>query len=67
VTPLMVAVATGNTEIVRALLDAGADVDAMADHGVTALMMTEKNGYIEIAELLEKAGTGEQTPQVPAE
>ena len=28
-------------------------------------MMTERNGYIEIAELLEKAGAGEQTPQVP--
>jgi len=63
----MVAVATGNTEIVRALLEAGANVDAIADHGVTARMMTERNDYIEIAELLEKAGAGEQTPQVPAE
>jgi len=63
----MVAVATGNTELVRTLLDAGADVDAKADYGLTALIMTERNGYIEIAELLENAGAGEQTPQVPAE
>ena len=63
-TALMV-VAKGNTDIARALLEAGANVDAIADHGVTARMMTERNGYIEIAELLEKAGAGEQTPQVP--
>ena len=62
----MVAVATGNTEIVRALLERGADVDVKADHGVTALMLTEKNGYIEIAELLEQAGAGESTLQLPA-
>ena len=43
------------------------DVDAKADYGLTALIMTERNGYIEIAELLENAGAGEQTPQVPAE
>jgi ankyrin repeat protein len=56
---LIGAAANGHTDSVRALLDAGADVDAKSDDGVTALMAAERNGHNDIVGLLRNAGTKE--------
>ncbi|MGA2415629.1 MAG: ankyrin repeat domain-containing protein [Candidatus Sulfotelmatobacter sp.] len=53
------------TAIVKALLDAGADVNAQASNGVTALTMARATGQKEIVELLEKAGA-DPTRKPPA-
>ncbi len=55
---LMMAV-SGQTEIVRALLNVGTDVNAKANDGQTALMTAERNRQSEIVELLKKAGAKE--------
>ncbi len=55
---LMMAV-SGQTEIVRALLDVGTDVNAKVNDGQTALMRAERNRQSEIVELLKKAGAKE--------
>jgi ankyrin repeat protein len=47
---------TNWASIVTQLLKAGADVNARATNGVTALMMARASGQKEIAEILEKAG-----------
>jgi ankyrin repeat protein len=49
----------GDREEIEALLEAGADVNARANDGLTALMTAERNGQSEIAELLKKAGAQE--------
>jgi ankyrin repeat protein len=46
----------GYQEIVQALLNKGADVNAKANNGVTALMLASQNGHQEVKELLIKAG-----------
>ncbi len=46
-TPLMRAVRTGNVESVRAILGAGADVNAVNRLGATALLLAASNGPIE--------------------
>ena len=55
VTALMHASAEGHTQSVEALLAAGADVDAQADDGMTALMVVAR-GKTEIARVLLDAG-----------
>ncbi|HYO91939.1 MAG TPA: ankyrin repeat domain-containing protein [Pyrinomonadaceae bacterium] len=55
-TPLMQAVDNGNQEIVQALLDAGAEVDAISRSGMTALMMADKDTSVEIVWTLISAG-----------
>ena len=55
-TPLMRASMYGNTEAVKLLLDAGADIKLTSRHGLSSFMMACSNGYIEIAELLLKHG-----------
>jgi len=46
----------GDVEKVRALLDAGANVNARNNYGETALMRTALNGHAEVAALLIDAG-----------
>ena len=43
-------------EIVRLLIDAGADLDKADDFGRTQLLVASENGYLEVVELLIKAG-----------
>ena len=58
----MLAAENGHSDTVKTLLDAGADVNARAKDGVTALMRAEHEGHSEIIQLLKKAGALEFTP-----
>ena len=60
-TPLMGAVYSENldTEIVKLLLERGADVKAKAATGDTALSLARRRGHTAIVELLERAGAKE--------
>ncbi len=55
----MNAVGEGQTETVRVLLDAAADVSAKTEIGITALTIATQAGHTEIIELLKKAGAKE--------
>ena len=56
-TPLVVAAQRGDTEIVKALIDAGADLDAArAKNAVTALFMAAQEGHVLVVEALVRAG-----------
>jgi ankyrin repeat protein len=58
-TALMLAASSGEIEIVRALLSKGADVSGrFTQTGKTALILAREKDYIDIAELLQAAGTG---------
>ena len=56
VMPLHSAVAGGHLEIARALLDAGAEVDAVQEGGFTPLMSAAQNGSVEMVRLLLERG-----------
>jgi ankyrin repeat protein len=47
---------TGNVDMVKMLLEAGAEVNAKADNGWTALILAKRNGHAEIVRLLIEAG-----------
>ena len=51
----MFAAQGGHAEIVRRLLDAGADAAPPGDHGLTARGFAEQNGHDETARLLAEA------------
>ena len=60
-TALMEAIVLGNgganhTATVRALVEAGADVNIADKQGATSLQHARRRGYVEIARLLENAG-----------
>ena len=60
-TALMEAVVLGNgganhTATVRALVEAGCDVNIADKQGTTALQHARRRGYVEIARILENAG-----------
>jgi ankyrin repeat protein len=55
-TPLMHAAHAGNLELVRLLLENGADPNAKNGEGKTPLMFARENGRAEVAELLRKHG-----------
>ena len=58
-TALMWASTTDNTETVKALLAAGANVKAKDHAGRTALMRAKANNHTEIVKLLKAAGAKE--------
>ena len=58
-TPLIIAAKNGNAEIVRLLLEKGADVNVKTDSGKTALIHAKNEGHTDIVEMLEKAGAKE--------
>ncbi|HLK59930.1 MAG TPA: ankyrin repeat domain-containing protein, partial [Chthonomonadaceae bacterium] len=55
-TPLMAAVNRGFAEIVRILLESGADIEAAEPNGLTALCHAARAGQLEIARLLLQWG-----------
>ena len=55
----MIASLKGHTELAQLLMEAGADVNAQAAEGVTALMFASGKGHTGIVELLKKAGAKE--------
>jgi ankyrin repeat protein len=55
-TPLLEAARRGHEEIARALIDAGADVDATDPYGVTPLMFSLISGSVQAAQQLIEAG-----------
>jgi uncharacterized protein len=55
-TPLMAASQSGHAEVVRALLAAGADVNAKKDYGLTALMLASVKNHSDVVRLLLAAG-----------
>ncbi len=55
-TALMNAAGGGHTETVVALLDAGADVNAMISNGRTALGLADEKYYDDIVDILIAAG-----------
>ncbi|RMD79282.1 MAG: ankyrin repeat domain-containing protein, partial [Lentisphaerae bacterium] len=46
----------GHVDVVKILLEHGADVNAKCKKGKTALMFASEKGYQEIVELLKDAG-----------
>ena len=58
-TPLMTAVQTGQSEIVRLLLSKGADANVKAANGGTALALGLKRGDAAIIQALKDAGATE--------
>ena len=55
VRPLMLAAGYGETAVVEALLNAGADVLAKNEGGYTALMMVKQKFYVDVINLLHEA------------
>jgi hypothetical protein len=53
---LLQAAVSGNIDEVRRMIEAGADVNARAEQGVTALMLAAYGGYTRVARLLIEAG-----------
>jgi len=58
-TALMDAAGSGHQEVVRVLLDNGANVNAKREYGATALKIARAKGHKEIAELLKSHGAKE--------
>ncbi|MEE9131167.1 MAG: ankyrin repeat domain-containing protein [Phycisphaerales bacterium] len=56
-TPLMCAARRGYTEVIKVLLEAGADVEAIDNAGRTALMWAVKESHPEAARILQDPGT----------
>ena len=54
--PLLDAARRGEVEVVRSLLDGGADVNAARGDGLTALHAAAERGHLDVAKLLISAG-----------
>jgi ankyrin repeat protein len=52
----MYASKNGYTDIVKLLIDVGANVNAQDDEGYTALRLASKAGHTEIVQMLREAG-----------
>ena len=55
-TPLLIAAYKGHTEIVKVLIAAGANIEAIDDEGYTPLEVAARNGHVEVVKLLLEKG-----------
>jgi ankyrin repeat protein len=53
ITPLFIAAYNGRTDVVKFLLDSGADASVSNIHGRTALMEAETKGYTAIVQMIK--------------
>ena len=53
-TPIMGASKKGHLEIVKCLVEHGADVNTSDGNGITPLVIASRNGHTEIAEFLKQ-------------
>ena len=54
--PLHWSAENGHLEVVRALIEAGADVNARAENGLIPLILSAQNGHLEVVRALIEAG-----------
>ena len=52
----MLASGSGDLEVARLLVEAGAEKNCRDDHGRTALMLASASGRLEVARMLVEAG-----------
>jgi len=55
-TALMIAAAEGHVEVVRLLIEAGSDVNALDEEGSSSLSLARSYGYLDVAATLAAAG-----------
>jgi hypothetical protein len=65
-TPLRRAAALGEREMVKLLVEAGADLDALDDEGQSALALAQRFGHEEVSRVLREAGARARTERAPA-
>ena len=66
-TPLIIAAFNGCTDIVRMLLDAGADIGHRNDQGENALITASQEGNIDVVKVLLDAGADKNQPNADGE
>ena len=66
-TPLIIAAFNGCTDIVRMLLDAGADIGHRNDQGENALISASQEGNIDVVKVLLYAGADKNQPNADGE
>ena len=59
--PLWLASQGNHVEVLRLLLEAGADKNFATKTGITALMHASQEGHVEVSRLLLEAGTGKNS------
>jgi ankyrin repeat protein len=65
--PLIIAAFNGCTDIVRMLLDAGADIGHRNDQGENALISASQEGNIDVVKVLLDAGADKNQPNADGE
>ena len=60
---MIVATDNGHTQVVEALLKAGADFKKLTGDGETALMIATDHGHTEIVQLLQAAAAAAAAPK----
>ena len=66
-TPLIIAAFNGCTDIVRMLIDAGADIGHRNDQGENALITASQEGNIDVVKVLLDAGADKNQPNADGE
>ncbi|MFX4263706.1 ankyrin repeat domain-containing protein [Pelotomaculum propionicicum] len=64
-TPLMIAATRNNHELVKFILESGADPNMESSDGLTALIIAKMRGYTDIINLLQKSGAEHNNGYLP--